>query len=231
MAVVAGYFDFPLVLNLRDQQVVVVGAGTVGRRKLGNLLRAGARIRLVDPCLTESPFCSSRIESIGRAYQKEDLRGARLVFACTDSAAVNGQIIEDARLLGVFSCCSDNLKVGDFSLPAILRRGALQITVSTGGGSPTLAALLRDRLAEQVPDSWGLSVEIMAAVRRKWLTAPLRSQYNQQVLRCFWENQLLPLLDQGKVKDIDQLLQETFGEAFSLAQLQIELPEGMPWGP
>ncbi len=222
-------FDYPVFLNLKSRLVVLVGAGAVGRRKLAGLLRCGAQVKLIDPCLAGQSSPAAGVETIPRGFETGDLAGAALVFACTDRPEVNRTVIEEARRHGILCSCSEQPSQADFALPALLRRGPLAIAVSTGGGSPALAAQLRDHLAEQLPDSWGLGVEIIAAVRRKGLTEEPLKKYNQQVLRNFWEEQLIPALEQETAEAVDRLLQETFGKEFSLAQLLIQLPEGMPW--
>jgi precorrin-2 dehydrogenase/sirohydrochlorin ferrochelatase len=227
MAAKAPCFDYPVFLNLKARLVVVVGAGAVGRRKLAGLLRCGALVKLIDPGLAEQPGAEVGVEMLAREFQVGDLVGAALVFACTNRPEVNRVVAAEARRSGIFCCCAEQPSRGDFALPAVLRRGPLAIAVSTGGGSPALAVQLGDQLAQLLPENWGLGVEIIAAVRRKWLTEKLPSQYTQQVLRIFWEEQLMPTLAQGKAEAVDRLLRETFGENFSLAQLQIQLPEGM----
>ncbi len=222
-----GRFNYPLVLNLRGRLTVVVGAGKVGQRKLERLLQAGAKVRLIDPDLAEGPHPSLSVESIGRGFEATDLRGAQLVFACTDSPEVNRLVAEQARCQDVLCCRADQPKDGDFSLPAVLERGDLTVAISTGGGSPALAAEFRDRLAEQVPDSWGFSLALIAEIRRKLLTDKIDDKYNQQVLRSFWIDRLLPLVEKRKVSEINLLLIEVFGDDFSLERLQVQLPEGM----
>lgn len=221
-------FHYPLILDLSERVALVVGAGSVGRRKLAGLLRAGARIRLVDPQARSGVFNDPAVEVLTRAYRVEDLQGVLLAFACTDSAQINRQVLTDARQQGVLCCCSDQSAAGDFVLPAVLRRGDLTLAVSTAGRSPALAALLRDQLAAQLTDSWGIGLEIVAALRRKWLTDSVANKYNQQVLRSFWQEELLPLLEAGDLEGVDRLLQRTFGSEYALAKLQVQLPEGKP---
>ena len=206
--------------------MVIVGAGAVGQRKLAGLLLSGARVTLIDPCLVGQPNGSAAVETIAREFQAGDLAGAVLAFACTDRSEVNRSVVAEARRYGIFCSSSEQPEQGDFALPAVFRRGPLSIAVSTGGGSPALAAQLRDQLTDQLPDSWGLGVEIIAAIRRKRLTDKLSDKYNQQVLRSFWEEQLIPALEQGSDDIVDQLLRKTFGEDFTLAHLQIQRPEG-----
>jgi len=221
-------FAYPVFLNLRDRLVVVVGAGEVGRRKLAGLLQAGARVRLIDPLLDEKTCNERGLETLTRKFRSGDLTDSVLVFACSNAPDVNRRVIAAARRRKIFCLSASDPGTGDFVLPAVLRRGPLTLAVATGGGSPALAAQIRDRLGEQVPDSWGIAVEIIAAVRQKWLTDKVEDKYNQQVLRSFWEKDLVPAVETGDVRAIDRLLQETFGEAFSLAELNLQLPEGMP---
>ncbi len=223
----AEQFDYPVMLKLFDRLVVVIGAGRVGQRKINRLLQVGARVRVVDPCLKDKPYPAAAVESFGRGFVPADLCGALLVFACTDSSVVNQQVVDEAARQQILCCRADQAFDGDFSLPAVLNRGRLTVAVSTGGGSPALAAAVRDTLAEKVADSWGFSLEVVAGIRRKWLTEKIGDQYNQQVLRQFWAERLLPLVEQGRMSEIDQLLIETFGVEYSLELLQVQLPEGI----
>lgn len=222
----AARLGYPIVLQLRDRLVVVVGAGSVGQRKVQKLIQAGARVRLIDPVLDKTDWTDRGIEVLDRPFAADDLTDAMLVFACTDSDPVNQQVATAARSRNLLCCRVDRADGGDFSLPAVWRQGRLSVAVSTAGGSPALAAEMRDRIGELIPDVWGFSLELIAEIRRKLLTEKFAAQYNHQVLRHFWTAQLLPLLEQGKLHEIDQLLLKTFGPEFSLAQLQVQLPEG-----
>jgi len=213
---------YPVILKLAGRLVVIVGAGQVGQRKLKGVLNTGARVRVIDPTITkESP--DTRVEFLPRPYKSGDLAGADLVFICTNSPAINQSIAEDAKKLSVWCCRSDHSGSNDFTLPAVLRRNDLTVTVSTGGGSPGLAVLLRDDLSEKIPDSWGIAIEIIAAIRRKWLTGHSEVQYNQEVLHYLLNQEFMLLITHKKVKKIDQLLISQFGLGFSLKELQVQI--------
>lgn len=220
-------FNYPIFLTLKGRLTVVVGAGKVGQRKLQRLLQAGSRVRLIDPCLASSPCADADVESVGRCFEPDDLQSAQLVFACTDSPLVNQQVAAEAARRQILCCRTDQALAGDFAVPAVLSQGSLTIAVSTAGSNPALAVEIRDRLAAEIPDCWGFSLEIMAGIRRKWLTSKIYDQYNQQVLRRFWADQLLPLLELGNMSKVDMLLIETFGVEFSLEQLQVQRSEGI----
>ncbi|HKJ04997.1 MAG TPA: bifunctional precorrin-2 dehydrogenase/sirohydrochlorin ferrochelatase [Geopsychrobacteraceae bacterium] len=214
--------DYPVTLRLAGQLVVIVGAGRVGSRKLNGLSGTGARIKVIDPSVPTTPHIAE-VEHLQRPYQPGDLAGADLVFICTDSPTINQSVADEAKRLSIWSCRSDLPRHSEFSVPAVLRRGELTIAVSTGGRSPALAALMRDHIAEQVPDSWGKAVEIIAAIRRKWLTEQTEVQYNQEVLRNLIDRELIHLIAGNKLNKIDQLLLAQFGPGFSLAELQVQI--------
>jgi len=227
MASEAGLFNYPVVLKLAGELVVVVGAGLIGQRKVKRLLQAGARVRLVDPCLAANPHPAAEVESRGRAFQPDDLQAAKLVFACSDDDAVNQSVGEAARRQQLLCCRADRAEQGDFAVPAVLQKGRLNLAVSTSAGSPALAAEFRDRLAALVPDWWAFLLELASALRQKWLTEQIDDKYNQQVLRNFLVGRLLPLCEGGKLLEINELLINEFGDDFSLESLQLQLPEGI----
>jgi len=161
---------YPLQLNLAGRLCLVVGAGSVGRRKLAALLAAGARVRLVDPQLPDATLPAT-VEQRPRPFRDEDLDEVVLAFAATAEATVNERVVALARKRGVFCGRADRPEAGDFALPATLRRGALTVAIATGGLSPTLAVLLRDRLAERLGSEWAALTRLAGALRRELLQA------------------------------------------------------------
>ncbi len=139
---------YPVMLHVQDRLAVVVGGGAVGRRKVEGLLQAGARIRVVDPNGSDWP---EGVERLAESYQPRHLGGAELVFACTDSPALNAQVAEDARALNAWVSRADNPADSDFTLPAVHRGPGVVLAVATTGGAPTAAAALRDALAQAMP--------------------------------------------------------------------------------
>lgn len=155
---------FALFVDLTDRVTVVIGGGSVGRRKAKALLDAGAIVRLV--CLEEPPgdFTAPRLIWLREPYHLDHLAGASLVFACADPA-LNRRVANDARRRGIWVNCADDPAAGDFVLPAMLRRGELVVAVSTGGAAPTLAKRLRDRLEPQFDQAHADWVAILKELR------------------------------------------------------------------
>ena len=144
----------------------MVGGGAVATRKARKLLQAGAEVVVVSPAVL------SELESIGaeiryRPYKAGDLEGADLAFTATDSREVNAAVAREARERGVLVNAADKPSEGDFAVPSTLRRGGLQVAVSTGGASPTLARRIRKELEASFGPEWAGVVEELEAARRK----------------------------------------------------------------
>jgi precorrin-2 dehydrogenase/sirohydrochlorin ferrochelatase len=106
-----------------------------------------------------------------RAFSARDLRGAFLVVAATNSAASNCAVFRACRARGVFCNVVDDPEHCDFFYPAVMRRGRLQIAISTEGNSPALAARLRQELELQFGPEWGPFVEHIGKLRQRFLSA------------------------------------------------------------
>ena len=219
--------DYPILLQLENRLCVVVGGGDVGLRKVRSLLRFGARVRLIAPEPAEPKEDLENLEIVRRTYRRGDLKGAFLAFATTDDREVNAAVLREARELGVLINMADAPAAGDFTLPALLVRGDLTVSVSTGGSSPALAALVRDHLSGTLGPEWSTVLEIAAALRRKRLTPGEETAYNRAILRRILDGGLPALIARRNTAGIDHLLETLFGEGFSLAELGIQLPKEM----
>ncbi len=214
---------FPIVFHLQGRLCLVVGGGPVGIRKARALHQAGARVRLIDPAVNRQELPG--IEVINRAYRQGDLSGASLAFAAAGDRQVNTAVAADARAAGIPVNVADAPEAGDFSLPALLQRGALTVAVSTTGNSPALAALVRDRLSRVLGPEWATVVEIAAALRQKKLTRQPEVEYNSWILHQLLEGDLPSLIAGGSAARIDRLLETLAGKDCSLAALGVRLPK------
>lgn len=176
----------PLNIDMQGKTALVVGGGKVALRKVRALLASGASLLVVAPeiCRELAELAASGAVSVRRGcYVAADLDSAFLAVAATDVAAVNREVATDASERGILVTVADNPLAGDCTFPAVLRRGDLEITVSTGGRCPPLAAEIRDMIAGIVGDEYGAALERLAAEREKLLTDGSASTYNTQVLR------------------------------------------------
>lgn len=156
---------YPIFLNLDGKRCVVVGGGAVANRKARKLLQARAEVVAI------SPEVKPELESVAtevrrRPYREGDLEGASLVFAATNLREVNAAVTREARGRGIPVNVADEPSEGDFALPSVLRRGQLQVAVSTGGASPTLARRVRNELESAFGSEWAGVVEALGRARR-----------------------------------------------------------------
>jgi precorrin-2 dehydrogenase / sirohydrochlorin ferrochelatase len=142
---------FPMFLKLEKRRCLVVGAGEIAESKIAGLLDTGALMRVIAPEATPRVQAWARARKIDwhrRAFRAADLRGMFLVVAATSSAPVHKKIYREARRRGVLCNIVDVPRLCDFYYPAVVRRGALQIAISTSGYSPALAQRLRKELED-----------------------------------------------------------------------------------
>ena len=137
---------YPLVLDLTNQAVIVVGAGKVATRKVRTLLAAGATVTVIAPVATAALRRLKAVRWLRRRYQAGDLCGARLVVAATDDLVVNRKVCAEAHRRRQLVNCAAPPDAGNFIVPALVRQGAFTLAISTGGASPAAAKALRQKL-------------------------------------------------------------------------------------
>jgi len=179
-------FMFPIFLKLEGRPCLLVGAGRVGEGKLKSLLRAGARVKVVAPKATAGVrrlASSGKIVWLQRKFTTRDLNGMALVVAATSSHPVNTVIFRAARRRGVLCNAVDDPSNCDFYYPAVLRRGSLQIAISTGGSSPELASRLRKELESCFGTEYGPWLDYLARQRQTLLRTSMPAAWRRRLLR------------------------------------------------
>jgi precorrin-2 dehydrogenase/sirohydrochlorin ferrochelatase len=207
----SGGGGYPIVLELRDRPVVIVGGGQVALRKALGLLASGAtNVRVVSP--TFHPHMPAQVQRIAQEYRAEHLAGAMLVFAATDSPQVNEAVVRDARAIGALVCRADadEQDSGDFATPAMFRDGALLVTVSTCG-SPALAAMVRDRLQAAIDPQWARLADALRVLRPQ-IRASIPAALRPRLFRELCSEAAMQALSSGGVEALRAWLWRRFAE-------------------
>lgn len=176
---------FPILVKLKARKCVVVGAGQIASAKAAGLLRSGARVVVIAPEAVEWIQSRSRAGKLTwrrRRFAASDVGGAFLVIAATNSNATNDAVFRACAARGVLCNVVDDPQRCDFFYPAIVRRGPLQIAISTGGRSPALARRLRIELSRQFGPEYGAWVEHVGKIRREILSQDLSAGERQRLL-------------------------------------------------
>lgn len=161
---------YPIALDLRGKHCLVVGGGVIADGKLDALLLAEAKVLLVSPEVSPriAAFAEQgRISLELRVYRPSDLDGVYMAIAATDDRAVNAVIAEEARALNIMVNAVDDPPNCDFYAVAIVRRGALQVSISTNGLSPAFARWLRERLDAELPAEYEELLYLLGDVRQE----------------------------------------------------------------
>jgi siroheme synthase-like protein len=159
-----------MMTNLAGRKCVVIGAGKVAAAKAEGLLSCGARVTVISPRAANRIRAWAEAEKLvwrQRRFSPRDLEGAFLAIAATDSPAANEAVFRSCQARKVLCNSVDDPAHCDFFCPAVVKRGPLQIAISTSGRSPALAARLRKELARQFGPEWSVFVEQVGKRRRQ----------------------------------------------------------------
>jgi precorrin-2 dehydrogenase / sirohydrochlorin ferrochelatase len=177
---------FPMFVKLTGRTVLVVGAGNVAEGKIEGLLDTGATIRVVAIRSTErvQTWAESGVISLQqRAFASSDLDGVFLVIAATSARPVNELVFREASARGVLCNVVDVPELCEFFYPAVVRRGDLQIAISTAGQSPSLAQKIRQQLERQFGPGYGEWVSELGRTRREMLRSDLDPEQKKFLLQ------------------------------------------------
>ena len=165
---------FPMFLKLEGRNCLVLGAGSVGEQKIRSLLDCGAHLRVVAPFATAAVqewAADGRLTWLQREYESSDLDGTYLVVAGTSNVEVNHAIYREANSRGILCNVVDDPPYCDFYYGALVRRGHLQISISTNGLSPALAQRIRKQFEVEFPPIYGDWLEVLGRRREEMFRA------------------------------------------------------------
>ncbi|OGR01915.1 MAG: siroheme synthase [Deltaproteobacteria bacterium RIFOXYD12_FULL_50_9] len=205
---------FSICLDIADKRCIVIGGGRVAERKVGALLEHGGRITVVSPQLTPELTVlveKGRIFWQARGYCPGDLVGAFLVIAATDDPDVQQAVHVEATERNILLNVADVPKWCNFILPAMVRRGDLSISVSTGGKSPALARALRRELEESYGREYALAIELLGAMRPAVLAQGQPHAENKLLFEAVLDPDLVKWIRHNEWSKIETHLRRTVG--------------------
>jgi precorrin-2 dehydrogenase/sirohydrochlorin ferrochelatase len=202
------------LIGLETRRCVVVGGGAVATRKLAGLLAAGARVTVISLELStelESRAAEKQITVLRRAYEPGDLSGAFLVIAATDDPPTNAAVWDEARQLGCLINAVHDPAHSNFILPAVVRRGEVNLAISTGGASPTLARRLREQLETQVGPEYGDLAGLMAELRPEIMLQLPPGEARQAAAQRLLDSDLLEVVRRDGIEAARRRARELLG--------------------
>jgi siroheme synthase-like protein len=207
---------YPIYLDLNNRDVLVVGGGAIAEAKTQQLVEAGARVHLVSPTLT--PRLAELVERgvvtyrAGR-FSSLDLTGVSLVISATDDQQVNEEVAQLAASRNLLCNVVDQPALCNFITPALVTRGELQISVSTGGGSPSLTQRVKREIGEVIGEEYGELLELAAEMRAEAKRRIPDFERRRRVLHAFVESEAIELLRQGRRDEARSIARTLLDEA------------------
>ena len=203
---------YPITLvGLENTRCLVVGGGEVAARKVTALREAGARPVVVSPALCEvlrQQAERGEIDAVWRAYRPGDLNGARLAIAATDDPAINEAVWRDAQAIGCLINVVDYPARCNFHVPATVRRGALTLSVSTGGTSPLLARRIREVLDQEFDAAYEPFLALLGEARPLVQARVADVGRRKALWEALLDSEILGLLRSGSPQVARQRAQE-----------------------
>ena len=178
--------SYPIMLNIKDKAVVVVGGGLIAYRKMVGMLQAGACVTVISPMIhseIEKLYAQNRVAWKNKLFEPDDLDSALIVIAATNSETVNKYVASSAGKFKLVNIV-DNPELSTFHVPAKLTRGDLTISVATGGASPTLSKSIRDEIAVIYDESYGNYLEFLTQSREKVKQSMLDQKIKTKLLKA-----------------------------------------------
>ncbi len=175
----------PIFLKLEGRPALLVGAGTVALDKIGSLLKTGVRLRVIAPHARQEIrqlAAEGKLQWLQRPFDPADMDGNFIVIAATDDPAVNAAVYREALERNILCNSVDDIPNCDFFFGSVVRRGDLQIAISTAGESPAFAQRLRREIDQQLPNDLGPWLENLGQLRREILATHPRGEARKLLL-------------------------------------------------
>jgi precorrin-2 dehydrogenase / sirohydrochlorin ferrochelatase len=201
-------------LKLTGRRCLVVGGGRVAERKVAGLLDCGAVVDVISPTVTNTIFKlvkNGTIRWFEKSYLSGDAAPYFLIIAATSSQEVNRLVFEEAEQHGRLVNVVNDQELGNFLVPAMIRRGKLAIGVSTSGAAPAVAKRIREELEMAFGEEYAVYLDKLADVRGQLLRTVIDEHERTALLRQLASSNLLELLRGGHMEEAERLIADTIG--------------------
>ncbi len=204
---------FPINLNIKDKKALIVGGGEIASRKAKSLVACDAKVTIVSLSFCAQLTRMKKIKRIRRGYRKSDLKNVCIVICATDSKAVNRKVYEQAQELGIPVNVVDQPDLCTFTVPAVASKGDLMITISTGGGSPSLSGKIRKKIEKEITDTYSKHLSLLKTMRPKVQAAGLTTEKRMSLLKKMSSDKVHSVLEKEGVQSAKRLLNKMLSAA------------------
>ncbi len=208
---------YPINLNIKNKNCLIVGGGAVGARKAFTLIECGAVTKVVSP---EFLPAFKDLESRGvtlckREYTEDDLENIFLVIGATNNSEINLSISRQAKENGILCNIADLPDESDFILPSTIDRNDLLITISTSGTSPALTKKIKETLEDEFGNEYADFLILMGRIRKKLLSQNHAPDEHKIIFHKLINSELLDTVKNKDYKKTDDILHELLGRGYT----------------
>ncbi|MDH4422361.1 MULTISPECIES: precorrin-2 dehydrogenase [Bacillus] len=144
------YIMYPLMFNLHNKVVVIIGGGKIAYRKASGLKDTGAFITVISPeiCgeMKELPYINWK----QKTFSHDDIKDAHLIYAATNQHDVNMMVKQASHDFQWVNVVSDGTE-SSFHTPGVIRNGEYVVTISTSGKDPSFTKRMKKELTSILP--------------------------------------------------------------------------------
>lgn len=210
---------FPIFLDISQKNCLVIGAGTVGKRKIATLVSCSPKgLTVLDTAppdneiqtlLKKNPVW--RYEQ--RSFSPHDLEQVSLVLICTNDPQYNAMISSLCKEKNILCNSATASCEADTLLPATFTQNDLTLAISTGGKSPALARHLRLRLEKIIGEEYGPALNLLGKIRKDVLALHLSERHNKTIFSALAQDELLEIVRTRDSNRLAKLLRSVLPDA------------------
>ncbi len=164
---------FPLMIDLSNKKMIIIGSGEVALRKAQNLSAFGGNIQIYASSFNESfmqlksshliELTTASLEQLSDTEITSFINDAFLVIPATNNTIFNRKVATIAQEMGILVNQVDT--VGEVIIPSVINQGALSIGISTQGKSPALSRYTRQKLEIIITEEYAAMARLQEEMR------------------------------------------------------------------
>jgi uroporphyrin-III C-methyltransferase/precorrin-2 dehydrogenase/sirohydrochlorin ferrochelatase len=219
--------DFmPFFFNLRGRDCLIIGGGSIATRKARLIAKAGAKLNVVAPYITEELIGlvdKSGGETFLRNYQSDDLDKGVLIICATDDDQVNQQVSKEAQAKKLPVNVVDSPELCSIITPSIVDRSPIMIAISSGGEAPVLARQLRAKLEVLFPSTYGALAKMASRFRKKVMGKLTSGDQRLRFWEQFFDGPIAEQVFAGKTSQAEESIETLLSSFSSSGEEELEL--------
>jgi len=205
-------------LKLEGKTALIFGGGIVGERRARRFLQEKSEIIVISKEFTRG------LEQLGKQGKvkliKSDIKSdpsfisslisnSNVVIVATDDQKLNESIAKEAKKQKILVSVADKPSISDFYLPSIARFGEIRIAICTGGRSPAMSRILRERLEKMITREDILQVELQHYARKLAKSSISDRKARRRILyQIIQDPKINHLLKEGNLEEAKNLARQ-----------------------